>query len=148
MAQTIRFCTSADGVRLAFGVHGSGPPLVRVATWMTHLQYDWDSPLWHHWLDALAEGRTPLRYDERGSGVSDRDVTRFSIDAWVEDLEVVVDAAGLERFSLLGSGSGICVPRWIGVRRGRSGRRTRSTPGAGTLSRQVTWRGDRSRERG
>ncbi len=100
--QTIRFCTSPDGVRLAFGMHGSGPPLVRVATWMTHLQYDWDSPLWRHWLDGLAEGRTLLRYDERGSGLSDRDATRFSMDAWVEDLEAVVDAAGLERFSLLG----------------------------------------------
>jgi pimeloyl-ACP methyl ester carboxylesterase/DNA-binding CsgD family transcriptional regulator len=109
VAQSIRFCTSADGVRLAFGVHGSGPPLVRVATWMTHLQYDWDSPLWHHWLDALADGRTLLRYDERGSGVSDRDVSRFSIDAWVEDLEAVVDAAGLERFSLLGLSNGGAV---------------------------------------
>ena len=109
MAQPIRFCTSADGVRLAFGLHGSGPPLVRVATWMTHLQYDWESPLWHHWLDALADGRTLLRYDERGSGVSDRDVSRFSVDAWVEDLEAVVDAAELERFSLLGLSNGGAV---------------------------------------
>lgn len=100
--QTIRFCSSPDGVRLAFGMHGSGPPVVRVATWMTHLQHDWDSPLWRHWLDGLAEGRTLVRYDERGSGLSDRDVPRFSIDAWVEDLEAVVDEAGLERFSLLG----------------------------------------------
>ena len=116
MAQTIRFCTSADGVRLAFGVHGSGPPLVRVATWMTHLQYDWDSPLWHHWLDALADGRSLLRYDERGSGVSDRDVSRFSMDAWVEDLEAVVDAAGLERFSLLGLSNGGAVAIAYAVR--------------------------------
>lgn len=87
-------------------MHGSGPPLVRVATWLTHLQYDWDSPLWRHWLDGLAQGRTLLRYDERGSGLSDRDVERFSIDAWVEDLEAVVDAAGLERFSLLGLSNG------------------------------------------
>jgi pimeloyl-ACP methyl ester carboxylesterase/DNA-binding CsgD family transcriptional regulator len=83
-------------------MHGTGPPLVRVATWMTHLQHDWDSPLWRHWLEGLAEGRTVVRYDERGSGLSDRDVTRFSTDAWVEDLEAVVDEAGLERFSLLG----------------------------------------------
>ena len=109
MRQSIRFCTSADGVRLAFGVHGSGPPLVRVATWLTHLQYDWDSPLWRHWLDGLAEGRTLVRYDERGSGLADRDVTRFSIDAWVEDLEAVVDAARLERFSLLGLSNGGAV---------------------------------------
>ena len=116
MTQSIRFCTSANGVSLAFGVHGSGPPLVRVATWLTHLQYDWDSPLWHHWLEALAEGRTLLRYDERGSGVSDRDVTRFSIDAWVEDLEAVVDAAGLERFSLLGLSNGAAVAIAYAVR--------------------------------
>ena len=90
-------------------MHGSGPPLVRVATWLTHLQYDWDSPLWRHWLDGLANGRTLLRYDERGSGLSDRDVTRFSIDAWVEDLEAVVDAAGVERFSLLGLSNGGAV---------------------------------------
>ena len=116
MTQSIRFCTSADGVRLAFGVHGSGPPLVRVATWLTHLQYDWDSPLWHHWLGALADGRTLVRYDERGSGVSDRDVTRFSMDAWVEDLEAVVDAAGLERFSLLGLSNGGAVAVAYAVR--------------------------------
>jgi pimeloyl-ACP methyl ester carboxylesterase/DNA-binding CsgD family transcriptional regulator len=109
--QTIRFCTSADGVRLAFGMHGSGPPLVRVATWLTHLQYDWDSPLWRHWLDGLAAGRTLVRYDERGSGLSDRNVSRFSVDAQVEDLAAVVDAAGLERFSLLGlsQGGGVAI---------------------------------------
>jgi pimeloyl-ACP methyl ester carboxylesterase/DNA-binding CsgD family transcriptional regulator len=83
---------------------------------MTHLQYDWDSPLWHHWLVALAEGRTLVRYDERGSGVSDRDVKRFSMDAWVEDLEAVVDAAGLERFSLLGLSNGGAVAIAYAVR--------------------------------
>lgn len=116
MRQAIRFCTSPDGVRLAFGMHGSGPPLVRVATWMTHLQYDWDSPLWRHWLDGLADGRTLLRYDERGSGLSDRDVSRFSVDAWVEDLEAVVDAAGLEQFSLLGLSNGGAVAITYAVR--------------------------------
>lgn len=114
--QSIRFCTSSDGTRLAFGTHGSGPPLVRVATWMTHLQYDWDSPLWRHWLDGLAEGRTLLRYDERGSGLSDRDAARFSIDAWVEDLEAVVDAAGVEQFSLLGLSNAAAVAIAYAVR--------------------------------
>jgi pimeloyl-ACP methyl ester carboxylesterase/DNA-binding CsgD family transcriptional regulator len=114
--QTIRFCTSSDGVGLAFGMHGSGPPLVRVATWLTHLQHDWDSPLWRHWLDGLAEGRTLVRYDERGSGLSDRDVTRFSVDAWVADLEAVVDAAGLERFSLLGLSNGGAIAIAYAVR--------------------------------
>lgn len=72
--------------------------------------------MWHHWLDALAGGRTLLRYDERGSGVSDREVTRFSMDAWVEDLEAVVDAAGLERFSLLGLSNGGAVAITYAVR--------------------------------
>ena len=116
MRQTIRFCTSPDGVRLAFGMHGSGPPLVRVATWLTHLQYDWDSPLWRHWLDGLAEGRTLVRYDERGSGLSDRVVPSVSLDAWVADLEAVVDAAGLERFSLLGLSNGGAVAIAYAVR--------------------------------
>jgi len=114
--QTIRFCTSQDGVRLAFGVHGDGPPLVRVATWLTHLQYDWDSPLWRHWLDGLAAGRTLVRYDERGSGLSDRDVSRISLDAWVDDLEAVVDAAGLEQFSLLGLSNGGAIAVAYAVR--------------------------------
>jgi pimeloyl-ACP methyl ester carboxylesterase/DNA-binding CsgD family transcriptional regulator len=83
--------------------------LVRVATWLTHLQYDWESPLSRHWLGALAEGRTLVRYDQRGSGLSDRDVTRFSIDAWVEDLEAVVEAAGLDQFALLGLSNAAAV---------------------------------------
>jgi len=102
MIQTVRFCSSADGTRIAYGAHGNGPPLVRVATWLTHLEYDWESPLWRHWLTTLADGRTLVRYDQRGCGLSERDVTRFSIDTWVEDLEAVVDAAGLDRFALLG----------------------------------------------
>lgn len=116
VSQTVRFCTSPDGVRLGYAMHGGGPPLVRVATWLTHLQYDWDSPLWRHWLDGLADGRTLVRYDERGSGLSDRDVTRVSLDAWVEDLETVVDAAGLERFSLLGLSNGGAVAIAYAVR--------------------------------
>lgn len=83
---------------------------------MTHLQHDWDSPLWRHWLEGLADGRTLVRYDERGSGLSDRDVSRFSVDAWVEDLEAVVDAAGLERFSLLGLSNGGAVAIAYAVR--------------------------------
>lgn len=116
MKQTIRFCTSSDGTRLAVGMHGSGPPLVRVATWMTHLQHDWDSPLWRHWLDGLATGRTLVRYDERGSGLSDRDVERISLDAWVEDLEAVVDDVGLEQFALLGLSNAGAVATAYAVR--------------------------------
>jgi pimeloyl-ACP methyl ester carboxylesterase/DNA-binding CsgD family transcriptional regulator len=87
-------------------VHGSGPPLVRTATWLTHLEFDWQSPVWRHWLDGLAEAHTVIRYDERGCGLSDRDVEDLSLDARVADLEAVVAAAGLETFALLGMSQG------------------------------------------
>ena len=109
MEQQIRFCTAPDGVRLAYAVHGDGPPLVRAATWLTHLDLDWESPLWRHWLDGLGDGHTVVRYDERGCGLSDRDVGDLSVRAWVADLETVVDAAGLDRFSLLGVSGGAAV---------------------------------------
>ena len=107
----IRFCTAPDGVRLAYSMHGRGPPLVRVATWLTHLERDWGSPVWRHWLDRLGESHTVVRYDERGCGLSDAEVGEPSVDTWVGDLEAVVDATGLERFALLGvsQGAGIAV---------------------------------------
>jgi pimeloyl-ACP methyl ester carboxylesterase/DNA-binding CsgD family transcriptional regulator len=107
--QQIRFCTAPDGVRLAYAVHGNGPPLVRVATWLTHLEHDWQSPIWRHWLEGLAAGHTVVRYDERGCGLSDRDPRELSVDAWVADLETVVDAAGLDRFALLGVSQGAAI---------------------------------------
>jgi pimeloyl-ACP methyl ester carboxylesterase/DNA-binding CsgD family transcriptional regulator len=107
--QQIRFCTAPDGVRLAYAVHGSGPPLVRVATWLTHLDFDWESPVWRHWLHGLGDGHTVVRYDERGCGLSDREVGDLSFDAWVADLETVIHATGLDRFSLLGVSGGAAV---------------------------------------
>jgi pimeloyl-ACP methyl ester carboxylesterase/DNA-binding CsgD family transcriptional regulator len=106
MPGEIRFCTAADGTRLAYAVDGRGPPLVRVATWLTHLELDWHSPVWRHWLDQLGAGHTVLRYDERGCGLSDVAVGEPSVQAWVGDLEAVVDAAGLDRFALLGVSQG------------------------------------------
>jgi pimeloyl-ACP methyl ester carboxylesterase/DNA-binding CsgD family transcriptional regulator len=105
----IRFCTAPDGARLAYAMHGRGPPLVRVATWLTHLELDWDSPVWRHWLDRLGERHTVLRYDERGCGLSDAEVGEPSVETWVGDLEAVVDAAGLERFALLGVSQGAAI---------------------------------------
>jgi pimeloyl-ACP methyl ester carboxylesterase/DNA-binding CsgD family transcriptional regulator len=102
MKQTIRFCTSRDGVRIAFATAGHGPPIVRVNNWFTHLEIDWESPVWQHWLEAFVQRHTLIRHDPRGSGLSDRSVTDFSLDAWVADLEAVVDAAGLRRFPLFG----------------------------------------------
>jgi pimeloyl-ACP methyl ester carboxylesterase/DNA-binding CsgD family transcriptional regulator len=104
--QNIRFCVAPDGVRIAFATHGSGPPIVKASNWLTHLEFDWHSPVWRHWLALLAEGRAVIRYDERGCGLSDRDVENLSLDRWVEDLEAVIDAAGVDRFALLGISQG------------------------------------------
>lgn len=100
--QDIRFCSSRDGVQIAYAVCGQGPPLVRAAHWMSHLEYDWESPVWRHWIDALSEMATLIRYDQRGNGLSDRKVADFAFEAMVDDLESVVDAAQLDRFTLLG----------------------------------------------
>src|SRR6266446_1665504 len=87
--QEIRFARTSDGVRLAYAVHGAGPPLVVVSCWLSHLQYDWQSPVWRHLLDQLGERATVVRYDERGFGMSDWNVDDFSLDARVDDLEAI-----------------------------------------------------------
>lgn len=106
MEQQIRFCTTTDGVRIAYATVGQGPPFVKTANWLSHLEFDWQSPVWRHWLTGLSQNHTLVRYDERGCGLSDWDVEDFSVDAWVQDLEAVVDALGLERFPLLGISQG------------------------------------------
>jgi pimeloyl-ACP methyl ester carboxylesterase/DNA-binding winged helix-turn-helix (wHTH) protein len=104
--QEIRYCTTSDGVRLAYASIGSGPPLVKASNWLTHLDFEWGSPIWRHWWSALSVHHRVIRYDERGNGMSQRDVRDVSFDTWVRDLETVVDAAGLDRFSLLGISRG------------------------------------------
>ncbi|WP_194411008.1 alpha/beta hydrolase [Microbacterium cremeum] len=106
--QQVRFCTTVDDVRLAYATSGNGPPLVKASNWLTHLDHDWDSAVWRHWWHALSQNHTLIRYDERGCGLSDWDVDAdsFSLEAWVRDLETVVDALGLERFPLLGISQG------------------------------------------
>jgi pimeloyl-ACP methyl ester carboxylesterase len=106
MQQAIRFCTAPDGARIAWASHGSGPTIVKTSNWLTHLEYDWESPVWRHWLVGLGERNTLVRYDERGCGLSDRHAGELSLERWVEDLETVVDAAGVGRFSLLGLSGG------------------------------------------
>lgn len=103
--QSIRFTRSADRAMIAYAVSGSGPPVVKAAHWLTHLEFDWESPVWRHWLRELSRGHRLVRYDERGCGLSDHDVEQ-TFERWVEDLEAVVDAAGLERFPLLGMSQG------------------------------------------
>ncbi|MGH7693360.1 MAG: alpha/beta fold hydrolase [Gemmatimonadaceae bacterium] len=107
--QKIRFCRAHDGVRIAYATSGNGPPLVKPANWLTHVEYDWNSPVWRHWLRELGQSHTLIRYDERGCGLSDHDVADVSFEAWVRDLEAVVDAERLERFPLLGISQGCAV---------------------------------------
>jgi DNA-binding winged helix-turn-helix (wHTH) protein/pimeloyl-ACP methyl ester carboxylesterase len=104
--QEIRYCTTSDGIRLAYASIGSGPPLVKASNWLTHLDFEWGSPIWRHWLAALSAHHQVVRYDERGNGMSQRDVPDVNFDTWVRDLETVVDAAGLDRFPLLGISRG------------------------------------------
>ena len=109
MTQEINYCRASDGVRLAYASVGQGPPLVKTANWMNHLEYDWESPIWHHLLEGLARNHTLVRYDARGNGLSDWDVDELSLDVWVNDLETVVDAIGIERFPLLGVSQGCAI---------------------------------------
>lgn len=102
----IRFCTTPDGVRLAMAFYGSGPPLVKAATWLTHVELDAQSDTVSQWNEELNRRNRLVTYDTRGCGLSDRNVDDISLDAWVRDLEAVVDACGLERFPLFGISCG------------------------------------------
>ena len=114
--QEIKYCRTPDGVRLAYAMSGSGSPLVKAANWMSHLEYDWESPVWRHVFRGLSRNYTLIRYDARGNGMSDWDVDEFSLDAWVSDLETVVDTAGVERFPLVGISQGCAVAVSYAVR--------------------------------
>jgi pimeloyl-ACP methyl ester carboxylesterase/DNA-binding winged helix-turn-helix (wHTH) protein len=116
LPQDIRYCVSPDGVCVAYAAAGNGTPLVKAANWLTHLELEWDSPIWSHWLHAFADRHHLIRYDERGCGLSDWEVSDFSFDAWVDDLELVVDAAGVDRFPLLGLSQGGAVAIAYAVR--------------------------------
>lgn len=94
--QRIHFARTADGVRLAWARAGTGPVLVKPANWLTHLQYDWESPVWRHWMEFLSGHFTFVRYDERACGLSDRQVDNLSSETWLPDLECVLDSAGID----------------------------------------------------
>jgi class 3 adenylate cyclase/pimeloyl-ACP methyl ester carboxylesterase len=114
--QEIKYCRTPDGVRLAYAISGNGPPLVKSANWMNHLEYDWESPVWRHVFRGLSNDHTLIRYDARGNGMSDWDADELSLDAWVGDLETVVDAARVERFPLIGISQGCAVAVSYAVR--------------------------------
>jgi DNA-binding SARP family transcriptional activator/pimeloyl-ACP methyl ester carboxylesterase len=102
----VKFCRTSDDVRIAYAAVGDGPPLVWAAHWLSHLAYSWESPVWRHWTEEFGKDHSFVHYDERGNGLSDWDVPEFSVDAFVRDLEAVVDTLGLDRFALMGSSKG------------------------------------------
>ena len=110
--QRIRFLHTDDGVKLAWAESGSGPTLVKAANWMTHLEFEWESPVWRHWIEFFSEHFRFVRFDERGCGLTDWQVPELSMETWVDDLTSVIDAAQPEgQFALLGisQGSAACI---------------------------------------
>jgi pimeloyl-ACP methyl ester carboxylesterase/DNA-binding CsgD family transcriptional regulator len=114
--QDMRFARATDGTRLAYAVNGQGFPLVRAAHWLTNIDLDWQTPIWRPWFDAFGARYRFHRYDSRGCGLSDRDSADASLDTLVGDLEAVVDAAGLDKFALLGISQGGAVSMAYAVR--------------------------------
>ena len=114
--QEVHFCMTRDGVQLAYSRVGSGPPLVKTGNWMTHLEFDFESPIWRHLYRELSRDHSLIRYDARGNGLSDRDVEEVSFETFVSDLEAVVNASGLESFALLGISQGCAVSIAYAVR--------------------------------
>jgi DNA-binding SARP family transcriptional activator/pimeloyl-ACP methyl ester carboxylesterase len=102
----VQFCRTSDDVRIAYASVGDGLPVVWTAHWLSHLAFSWESPVWRHWTEEFAKDYSFVHYDERGNGLSDWDNVEFSVDAFVRDLEAVVDALGLDRFALIGSSKG------------------------------------------
>ncbi|TMV13730.1 alpha/beta fold hydrolase [Arenibacterium halophilum] len=115
-SQRIGFCEAEDGAKIAFASVGDGPPLLKAANWLNHLEFDWASPIWGRSFAELARFRSFIRYDERGCGLSDWDVADLGFDAFVSDLEAVADKLGLERFPLLGISQGCAVSIEYAVR--------------------------------
>src|SRR5262245_22760776 len=108
-SQEVTFCTACDGVRLAVATVGSGDVLVKTANWLNHAEYDWQSPVWAPIFERWASRHRLVRYDQRGTGLSDWTADDISFDAFVRDLETVIDALRLERFALFGASQGSAV---------------------------------------
>lgn len=114
--QDIRFCRTRDGTNIAWAATGSGYPMIKAANWLSHLEYDYVSPVWRHWWIELGRRYELIRYDERACGLSDWNVADISFEAWLDDFESVVEAAGRERFALLGVSQGASVAISYAVR--------------------------------
>lgn len=107
--QEIRYCQAKDGTSIAYAVSGHGYPVVKAANWLSHLEFDHQSPVWRHWWRELAKRYELVRYDTRGGGLSDWEPAVVSFEAWVEDLHHVVEASGVQRFALFGMSQGVSV---------------------------------------
>ena len=116
LTQEVRFCSAPDGVQLAYATMGQGPPLMKTGNWLTHLEFELESPIWRHLYREVARDHTLIRYDCRGTGLSDRAVDDISFELLVSDLEAVVDAAGLTRFALFGLSGGCPISIVYAVR--------------------------------
>jgi len=114
--QTIGFCRSSDGVNVAMATAGTGPVLLKTANWLNHLEYDWQSPIWFPVFARLASRFQLVRYDGRGNGLSDQDVSDISFAGFERDLDAVVASLGLERFVLLGLSQGAATAISYAVR--------------------------------
>jgi pimeloyl-ACP methyl ester carboxylesterase len=114
--QRIQFCTAPDGTRLAYAVSGSGPPLLRSANWMSHLEFEWENPFQRHWLAELSREHSLIRFDARGNGLSDRNPDDLSLDAFVSDMESVADTLSEQKFDLVGLSQGCAVAIAYAVR--------------------------------
>jgi DNA-binding winged helix-turn-helix (wHTH) protein/alpha-beta hydrolase superfamily lysophospholipase len=104
--QEIQFITTSDGVRLAYTIGGSGPPLVRAIDWLNHLDFEWKNPYRRHWFSQIMRHHTLLRYDQRGSGLSDWNVDDFSFERSLADFEELIATIGFDKFALVGSCQG------------------------------------------
>lgn len=134
-SQRVHFCSSSDGTRIAYATHGRGPAVLLNSCWLSHLNFDWRSPVWRHYLVELGRVATVIRYDERGHGLSDRDVTDFSLERRIDDLSAVVEHAGLDRFAMIAMAQG--GPAAVSYLVGNPGRVTRLV-GLNTTARQAS----------
>jgi pimeloyl-ACP methyl ester carboxylesterase len=114
--QEVRYCETHDGTRLAWSAVGNGPPLVKTANWLNHIEHDWASPIWSHWIREFTSCHCLVRYDERGNGLSDWTTPELSLNAFVDDLGCVADCHGVERFDLLAISQGAAVAICYAVR--------------------------------
>ena len=116
-SQTIRYTTSRDGIGIAWAECGDGPPLLRGGHWLGHLEHDWSSPVWRPLLDHLSSRRRLVRYDQRGTGLSDRQLNGASVDELADDMEAVADAAALETFPIYATSQSVPVALALAARR-------------------------------